>query len=77
MGHCTFEDYFAAMQAVVLSDVALIKAGAQVDGKSAFYASRSQLRAWPGEGGGGAAYDTGSLLFSVFGSRPLLRPVDN
>ena len=59
------------------SDVALIKAGAQVDGKSAFYASRRQLRAWPGEGGGGAAYETGSLLFSVFGSRPLLRPVDN
>ena len=51
--------------------------GAQVDEKFAFYASRSQLRAWPGGGAGGAAYETGSLLFIVFGSRPLLRPADN
>ena len=51
--------------------------GAQVDGKFAFYASRRQLRACPRGGGGGAAYETGSQLFIVFGSRPLLRPGDN
>ena len=37
-------------------------------------ASGSQLRAWlawPGGGGGGAAYETGSVHFIVFPSRPL------
>ena len=48
-----------------------------MDGKFAFYATRRQLRAWPGGGAGGAAYETASLLFIVFGSRPLFRPGDN
>ena len=66
--------------------------GAQLDRGFAFSASRRQHWALPGGGGGGvhsstgsflsmplagAACERGSLLFIVFGSRPLLRPGNN
>ena len=39
----------------------LARRGVQLDGEVALYASRCQLRAWPGGGGRGGAYETGCL----------------
>ena len=51
--------------------------GAQLDRKFAFSASRRQLRAWPGGGGGGVRRWTGSLLSTLLAVNFGLGPEDS